>query len=103
MYNCRQFNPTKMNSQMKLTLKLDIKTYNNFNQVFDFYTRNSFVQVAHIQQNSLTPRLAEPRLLNVFFFLKHAASKKSIHVQHFKTTVTSDNENSPRPVFVISD
>lgn len=65
--------------------------------------RDSFVQVAQIQQKSLKPRLAELCLLNMFFFLKHAASKKSIHGQHFKTTVTSDNENSPRPVFIISD
>lgn len=93
-----------MNGQIKLISKMDIKTYDNFTQVFDFFMRDSYIQVSHIQQNSLLkPRLAEPCLLNVFFFLKHAASKKSIHGQHFKTTVTSDNENSPRPVFIISD
>lgn len=57
-----------MNGQIKLISKMVIKTYENFNQVFDFFKRDSYVQVAHIQQNSLKPRLAEPCLLNVFFF-----------------------------------
>lgn len=39
-----------MNGQIKLISKMDIKTYDNFNQVFDFYMRDSYVQVFHIQQ-----------------------------------------------------
>lgn len=49
-----------MNGQIKLISKMDIKTYDNFTQVFDFFMRDSYIQVSHIQQNSLKPRLGEP-------------------------------------------